>query len=961
MALSSSKLPTSIIENGVGVNSWANPSNILLVDGTFASTSGSSSELTVGTFNLNIPADSTITNFTVKVKGYRGSFNTTLQIYAVDITSGATLSYPMTAFQGFSGANIEYTLPATLFGTTWDSDKTNAIQLKLIADGELHLDDVQIEAEYVANVPVTPAVPSTGDTVVDEFVQGQRFRLAQSMTASSTFAYLDSFNLPNGTPIQFADFHGDALVTIDQGVEGDEENVRLTAITHNFGGTGLVRLDFGSLANRGLGFIYPYTSVTDNIVPHIGTAECVISNSAPFYDRFLRKNQINALVSAPIYALDEDVALTDPVHELNFEGAGVSVVNDGVDSFKKIVTIAGNGTNPAVVVSTSSSTSGAVQAPTLTWSQVSSGVNRLLVVQVSTEAAQTITGITYNGVALTQKTTTTINAVRQEQWFLVAPPVGIYDIVVTMSADSYITAGAESYTGVDQSTPTGASQVATGTDLTPTVDVTTTVDNSIIVDGLATATLPIVYTTGAGQTLNWEIFANPNTYQGGSSIESAGTTPDTVTSSYALTQSIDWAITAFEIIGISSGGGVQSVTAGTNVTVDNTDPQNPIVSSTGGGTANAIIETVTQTAHGLSVNDVIKSSGVNGQYNLAIANSKSNAEVVGIVTAVADANNFTYASQVLGLTGAGIPAITAGQVAWLSPTVAGTMTGTKPTAVGQVQKPLGQVTSNGTVMNFTADMRGKFISSATGGGGGGEIFIPMLIGNTDSSHPTFSTDDLNIKFGMSGAQTAFQIKTLTEVRTFVVADFANIDEFESFGVYNGDLYVLGRDATSPFQKYLSKMPDINTDLAGATEVVIDITTNSILANSNTRGQMVIVNGVFYFSNNASTTILKKSTLTGTTLGVKTDITITGGTYNFTSAYSFAILTDGSIILLAVTYGYELFNASGVSQGVRENALPANALNTSGFCTYYEVSSGTNIIYLLQTQKENQVAIKQNII
>ncbi len=37
----------------------------------------------------------------------------------------------------------------------------------------------------------------------------------------------------------------------------------------------------------------------------------------------------------------------------------------------------------------------------------------------------------------------------------------------------------------------------------------------------------------------------------------------------------------------SSGGGVQSVVAGTNVTVDNTDPSNPIVSSTGGGSTSA--------------------------------------------------------------------------------------------------------------------------------------------------------------------------------------------------------------------------------------------------------------------------------------------------------------------------------------------------------------------------------------
>ncbi len=128
------KLPTIVVANGTGVNAWQNSSNILLVDNEFASTSDTTAELTVGTFNLAIPDDSTITNFTVKVKGYRGSFNTTLSIYAIDSSSGVSYSYPMATFQGFSGTNTEYTLPSTLFGTTWDSTQANNIQLKLMVD-----------------------------------------------------------------------------------------------------------------------------------------------------------------------------------------------------------------------------------------------------------------------------------------------------------------------------------------------------------------------------------------------------------------------------------------------------------------------------------------------------------------------------------------------------------------------------------------------------------------------------------------------------------------------------------------------------------------------------------------------------------------------------------------------------------------------------------------------------------
>lgn len=554
MSTTTYKLPTIVVANGTGVNSWSGPSNILLVDNEFASTSDTTAELTVGTFNLSIPDDSTITNFTVKVKGYRGSFNTTLQIYAVDSTSGQTFSYPATPFQGFSGTNTEYTLASTLFGTTWDSNQANNIQLKLMVDGELHVDAVQILATYVANVTPVPVPPSSGDTVVDEFVQGQRFSLAQSMTSTDLFAFAQSFNLPNGTPIQYADFYGEALITIDQGVPGFEENVRITNVEHDYNGTGLVRLSFTTLNNRGLGFIYPYTTVSGNRVAHTGTAEFVISNSAPFYDRFLKKNQINALVSAPIIVQDESVALTDPAHTLNFKGAGVSVANAGGDSFEKIITIPGSGVATPAVSTTTTGSTGLVQATSLTMSHTSSGVDRGLLVQVCTEESKTITGITYNGVALTQQEVATdaTGNLRQEQWFLVAPTVGTYNIVITMSAAAYITAGAETINGVNQSTPIGATQTTTGNSNAPSEVLATTVDNSIVFDGLCTGVLPIVYTVGAGQVTNWSLTSNSYTRQGASSYEVAGTQPDNITMSWAMTQSTRWAKTSVEVIGITA-------------------------------------------------------------------------------------------------------------------------------------------------------------------------------------------------------------------------------------------------------------------------------------------------------------------------------------------------------------------------------------------------------------------------
>lgn len=544
------KLPTSVIANGAGVNGWTQPNNILLFDDKYAVSAGSTNVLEVGNFNLNIPQGSDITNFTVQVKGYRGSFNTTLQIYAVDTTSGTELSYPMAPFQGFSGTNTLYNLPSTLFGTTWTVDQSNNIKLRFIADGELHLDACLIDADYVAEVtPVTPS-PSSGLAVVDEFVEALPFTLAASMTSSDLVMFLQSFNLPDGTEIQFADFHGEADLVIDQGVPGLEESVTITNVEHDYQGSGLVRISFGSINNRGLKFIYPYDHDLTLCVAHTASAQCVISNSARFYSRFLRKNQIGALVSAPVFASNQGTLLADPMTELAVTGAGASIVNDGTNSGKKILNVPGNGVNPPNVVYTSNATSGASQVPSISWNHVSSGLNRLLVVQVETEAASTVSTITYNGLSLAQAVSSTNGSVRNEQWYLVAPPVGTYTIVVTASPSAYLTCGAETLNTVNQSSPIGVTQTSTGTSTSPSLVITTGTDNSIVVDSVATGTLPIVYTVGSGQSVNWSVTANPNARQGASSSEPSGSQPDAVTMSWAITQSVPWAMNAIEVKGI---------------------------------------------------------------------------------------------------------------------------------------------------------------------------------------------------------------------------------------------------------------------------------------------------------------------------------------------------------------------------------------------------------------------------
>lgn len=92
---------------------------------------------------------------------------------------------------------------------------------------------------------------------------------------------------------------------------------------------------------------------------------------------------------------------------------------------------------------------------------------------------------------------------------------------------------------------------------------------------------------------------------------------------------------------------------------------------------------INQTGHGLVVGDVVRFDGIN--YVKARADTAANAEVVGIVSALAGANDFTFTSsgKVSGLTG-----LTAGTDYFLSPTTAGLLTATPPSTNGQVVKPL---------------------------------------------------------------------------------------------------------------------------------------------------------------------------------------------------------------------------------------------------------------------------------
>lgn len=89
----------------------------------------------------------------------------------------------------------------------------------------------------------------------------------------------------------------------------------------------------------------------------------------------------------------------------------------------------------------------------LTWSHTCTGSNRALLVAVSIGAAAgTITGATYNSVAMSKLITTDFNGSLGvlEMWGLVNPASGANNISVTWTGSQFMGASAVSYTGVAQ-------------------------------------------------------------------------------------------------------------------------------------------------------------------------------------------------------------------------------------------------------------------------------------------------------------------------------------------------------------------------------------------------------------------------------------------------------------------------------------------------------------------------------
>jgi hypothetical protein len=159
-----------------------------------------------------------------------------------------------------------------------------------------------------------------------------------------------------------------------------------------------------------------------------------------------------------------------------------------------------------IAVDATASTFSASNASSLTWSHtVGAGFNRILVVGTSAAGLTSVSSVTYGAAALTRiNATSSSSSETTEMWYLLAPPAGTANIVVTFSGSDSVAAGSVSFTGVSQSTPLGTSASASGAGGTPSVTVASAT-NQVVIDTITDYADKSSLTAGASQTQRWNV------------------------------------------------------------------------------------------------------------------------------------------------------------------------------------------------------------------------------------------------------------------------------------------------------------------------------------------------------------------------------------------------------------------------------------------------------------------------
>jgi len=190
----------------------------------------------------------------------------------------------------------------------------------------------------------------------------------------------------------------------------------------------------------------------------------------------------------------------------------------------------------------------------------------------------------------------------------------------------------------------------------------------------------------------------------------------------------------------------------------------------GGGGSSGVTKTITQVTHGFIVGDIVRLDS-SGDYVKAQADSSVDAESIGMVKTVVDADVFIL--QMIGYI-SGLPGgLVDGDVYFLSDTLPGQMTNVEPTTNGYVSKPV--FIADTATSGWILQMRGYVINLAEDG----PVTPPgvVVIDVTQVAHG-FIVGDV-VKISASDTYAKAQANTVANARAAgMVIEVIDVDNFK---------------------------------------------------------------------------------------------------------------------------------------------------------------------------------------